>query len=149
MRIPKMAQNRRFPLPNLPARRTVYKTLGMVVASSVLILFWDTLLPLLGEVLHVLVEFVEVMLERFLEKIFHWTPRQAQTFIAWSGLALLVYAAAWLGRKACAAIRRMFCAARDYANVWMDAARHAWGRASWLHFAGVAAAVGAALYLFI
>lgn len=149
MRIPKMAQIRRFPLPNLPACRTVYKTLGMVAASSVLILFWDTLLPLLGEVLHVLVEFVEVMLERFLEKIFHWTPRQAQTLIAWSGLALLVYGVAWLGRKACAAVRRMSCLARDYANAWMDTARLVWGRASWLHFAGVAAVVGAALYLFI
>lgn len=148
MRTPKMA---RIPLPaslDAPARRAAYRFLGTAAALAVLVLFWDSLLPLLVEGLHVLLEFVEVMLERLLEKLFHWTPRQAQTFLAWTGLALLVYWTVKLVRKACAEARRAFAALQSHGRACADSARAAWGGLAWFHFAGLAAAAVLAFYLF-
>jgi hypothetical protein len=52
-------------------------------------------------------EFLEVAIERTLEKAFGLTPRQAQFVIAYGGLVLLVYASTVLTRKLRAFAQRL------------------------------------------
>jgi hypothetical protein len=95
-----------------PWRRVDGTTAAIGLALLALILWGDTLLPLLGHGLHVLIEVVESALEHLLESAFHFSPRQAQVVIAWSGLALAIHLAVILSRKAYRAARRAYFAAR-------------------------------------
>lgn len=76
------------------------KTALVVVALTTLILFGDTLLPLLGHVLHVLIEVIDSTLEHFLESIFHVSKRQSQIILFYSELAIAIYLSWYLSRKA-------------------------------------------------
>lgn len=112
------------------------------VCAAVLVLFWDSLLPLLGHGLHVLVEVVELALEHALEKLFGLSPRQAQTVLAWSALGLVLYGAAWALLKAHAAALRTFAALKErWAAFIAD-------EAAWFKLAVAAGALGVAVYLF-
>ncbi len=53
------------------------KTLGVVVTLILLFLYSDILLPLLGHMLHVLIEVIDSALEHFLESAFHLSKRQS------------------------------------------------------------------------
>lgn len=64
----------------------------VVLAALVLLaLFWDSLLPILGHLAHLLIEVVELPLEHLLEWAFHVSPRQAQGILAWTAAAGLLY----------------------------------------------------------
>lgn len=76
------------------------KTVGVVVALTTLILFGDTLLPLLGHFLHVLIEVIDSTLEHFLESVFHVSKRQSQIILFYSELAIAIYLSWYLSRKA-------------------------------------------------
>lgn len=118
------------------------KTFGGLAGLAVLLVFWDSLLPLLGEGLHLLVEVVEVALEHLLEKLFHLTPRQAQTILAWSALGLCLYGIAWLSRKVYALALAAFLALKACWAAFMA------DEAAWLKLAVALGALGAALYVF-
>lgn len=77
----------------IPGRRLV--VLG---ALLLLALFWDSLLPIMGHLLHLLIEVVELPLEHLLEWAFHVSPRQAQGILAWTAAAGLLYGGAKLVR---------------------------------------------------
>lgn len=78
---------------NIPGRRLV-----VLAASLMLALFWDSLLPIMGHLLHLLIEVVELPLEHLLEWAFHVSPRQAQGILAWTAAAGLLYGGARLVR---------------------------------------------------
>lgn len=64
----------------------------VVLAALVLLaLFWDSLLPILGHLAHLLIEVVELPLEHLLEWAFHVSPRQAQGILAWTAAAGVLY----------------------------------------------------------
>lgn len=120
------------------------KTAGFVAALFTLILFGDTLLPLLGHVLHMLIEVIESALEHFLESVFGVTPRQAEIIVFYSGLPVAIYLSWCLSRKAylatlcvCATAQENWCAKTDSAKV-----------AAWLRTMITVGALGATLYLF-
>jgi len=125
-------------------RRIDRKVAAIAMVSLSLILFGDTLVPLIGHGLHVLIEVVESALEHLLESAFHLSPRQAQVVIAWSGLALVSYLTVILSRKAYRAARRAFFAARARLRALAGSAQ----AAVWWRAAAVAGTLGAALYLF-
>ncbi len=70
-----------------PGRRGV-----LLAAIALLALFWDSLLPNMGHLLHLLIEVVELPLEHLLEWAFHVSPRQAQGILAWTAAAGVLYA---------------------------------------------------------
>lgn len=70
-----------------PGRRGV-----LFAAIALLALFWDSLLPNMGHLLHLLIEVVELPLEHLLEWAFHVSPRQAQGILAWTAAAGVLYA---------------------------------------------------------
>jgi hypothetical protein len=120
------------------------KTAGLVAALFILLLFGDTLLPLLGHFLHVLIEVIEAVLEHFLESVFDLSTRQAQIVLFYGGLAIAIYFVSCFSRKA------YFTALRAYA-----VARARWHRivespktVAWFQTMIIAGALGATLYLF-
>jgi hypothetical protein len=125
-------------------RRIDGKTAGIVLASLALILFGDTLLPLIGHGLHVMIEVIELTLEHFLEWAFDLSPRQAQVAIAWSGLALALYLTVILLRKAYRAARRAFFAAQARWRALTASAE----ATVWFRTALVTGVLSVALYLF-
>ena len=125
------------------------KTIGLLATFAVLILFGDSLLPLLGDGLHLLLEVIESSLEHSLESSFGLTPRQAQISIAWTGLALVVWLSWYLSRKAYNAARRAFAVAQLRWCALKGSAKAAWGHVSWIRVAVMVGAMGATLYLFI
>lgn len=74
------------------------RRLVVMAASLMLALFWDSLLPIMGQLLHLLIEVVELPLEHLLEWAFHVSPRQAQGILAWTAAAGLLYGGARLVR---------------------------------------------------
>lgn len=89
----------------------LYKTVFFGTLAVVFLLFWDALLPMLGGGLHLTIEVVEITLEHFLEHAFGLTARQAQFVLAYTALALVLYALWRLFRKVQAAIERFRLAA--------------------------------------
>jgi hypothetical protein len=109
-----------------------------------LILFGDTLLPLLGHVLHVLIEVIESALEHFLEPAFHVSPRQAQIILFYSGLALAIYLWWYLWRKAHSAALRAYATAQERRRAIASSVR----AAAWFRTMVITGALGTAVYLF-
>ncbi len=83
------------------------KTTSLIVALLILFLFGDTLLPLIGHFLHVLIEVVESILEHFLEKTFGLSARQAQIVLFYSAVVIIAYLSWYLVRKAYFAARHL------------------------------------------
>lgn len=79
------------------------KALALALLALDIALFGNVLWPLLAHGLHVLVEIVELALEHVLEEAFDLTPRQAQSVLAYSALALAIYIAIKCLRRAYAA----------------------------------------------
>lgn len=71
------------------------KTVTWVSALIVLVLFGDSIIPAIFHILHVFWEMMESVVEHFLESTFHFTPRQAEFIVAWTG----ILAMAGLGLK--------------------------------------------------
>lgn len=74
-----------------PSSRNAAKSVALLATVAVFVLFWDSLLPTIGHVLHLLIEVVELPLEHLLEWAFHVSPRQAQGILAWTAAAGLIY----------------------------------------------------------
>lgn len=77
------------------------KWLLLALVAGILAGFGDLVLPWLGHLAFLLLETVEVSLERLLEHVFSLTPRGAQVVIAWSALGLLIAGLVWAVRRAC------------------------------------------------
>ncbi len=84
------------------------KTVSLAAISCILLLFGDTLLPLLGHSLHVLLEVVEALLEHFLESTFGLTSRQAQIILFYSAVVIIACLSWYLARKAYFYVREMY-----------------------------------------
>lgn len=125
-------------------RRIDKKTAGFVAVLLVLILFGDTLLPLLGHVLHVLIEVIESVLEHFLESVFHVSPRQAQVILFYSGLAIAIYLSWYLTRKAHSAALRVYATAQERRRSIASSAK----AAAWFRIMVMVGALSATFYLF-
>ena len=67
------------------------RRLAVLAAALLFALFWDSLLPIVGHLAHLLIEVVELPLEHLLEWAFHVSPRQAQGILAWTAAAGLMY----------------------------------------------------------
>jgi len=125
-------------------QRTDKKTVGLVAALFTLILFGDTLLPLLGHVLHVLIEVIESALEHFLESAFHVSPRQAQIILFYSGLAIAIYLSWYLWRIAHSTALRAYSIAQERRRAIANSAK----AANWFRIMAMVGALGTTLYLF-
>lgn len=76
------------------------KTSSFVLIICILLLFGDTLLPVIGHCLHVVIEVVESILEHFLEATFGMTERQAQITLFYSAVLIIARLSWYLARKA-------------------------------------------------
>jgi hypothetical protein len=120
------------------------KTVVLVTALFIFFLFGDTLLPLLGHFLHVLIEVIESVLEHFLESAFHVSPRQAQIILFYSGLALAIYLSWYLLRKAYSTALSVYATAQEHRRAIANSAK----AATWFRIMAMAGALGMTLYLF-
>jgi hypothetical protein len=75
------------------------KTVSFTVALLILFLFGDTLIPLVGHCLHLLLEVIESTLEHFLEAAFGFSARQAQIILFYSFCIMMSYSAWYVARK--------------------------------------------------
>ncbi|MFM8333706.1 MAG: hypothetical protein ACKN9T_18665 [Candidatus Methylumidiphilus sp.] len=132
-------------------QRLDYKVAGWGGLALVFVLFGDALLPVLSHLLHMLFALVETALGHVLMHAFDLSHRQAQFVVAYSGLALAVYAAVRLLRRAQAAARQAWQAVRPVdmkaaaLHVWR---RREWRTREWRTIALSFSAVGVALFLF-
>ncbi len=128
----------------LPWRSLAGKVDGRKTAIAglilVLVLFADSLLPLLGHAVYLLVEFTEQTFEDLLEWAFGLSSRQAQVVLVWAGLPVLgFFSWRWL-RKIYAAIKGYWLAFAGWVN-------KDWSREEWLRMALVVGFLGGMLYL--
>jgi hypothetical protein len=93
-------------------QRVNNKTLSVVVTLILLLLFGDILLPLLGHVLHVLIEIIDSALEHFLESAFHLSKRQSQIILFYSELVIGITVFRYLLRKAYVAVLQEYAIVR-------------------------------------
>lgn len=119
-------------------------TVGIMLGIPTLFLFGDTLLPLLGHVLHVLIEVIESVLEHFLESVFDLSPRQAQVILFYSGLAIAIYLSWYLTRKAHSAALRVYATAQERWRAIASSVK----AAAWFRIMVMVGALGTTLYLF-
>lgn len=78
----------------------VNKVAALLATVAALFLFGDTLLPLFGHILHILVELIESAAEHLLVHLFHLSKRQAELVVFYSGL-LIALKLLWIySRKA-------------------------------------------------
>jgi hypothetical protein len=75
------------------------KTTCVIGVFFILLLFGDTLLPLIGHFLHLVVEVIESALEHFLEAAFGFSARQAQIILFYSFCIMMSYSAWYVARK--------------------------------------------------
>lgn len=87
--------------------------LAFGIAASVL--YWDSLLHLFGEALHLAIEVLELAFEHFVEAAFGLSSRNAQVVTAWTGLGVAIY---WLRRGYLAARRRWGAFRRRAVSHW-------------------------------
>jgi len=75
------------------------KTTCYIGAFFILLFFGDTLLPLIGHLLHLLLEVIESALEHFLEAAFGLSERQAQVTLFYSFCIMMGYLTWYVARK--------------------------------------------------
>jgi hypothetical protein len=88
------------------ARKLYGKTAMWVYGLVSLFLFWDVFLSVAGSALHYLIEVLEMMVEHFLEAIFHLSTREAQVATAWIGLSIFSILAVILLRRTVRIVRK-------------------------------------------
>lgn len=120
------------------------KIAAQVVVLFILIVFGDTLLPLIGHALHILLELIDSTLEHFLELTFHTTKRQAQVILFYNELVITCWLAWMLLRKAYFTTLRAIVTARASWHALRNSARVT----AWLKAALMVSALGASLFLF-
>jgi hypothetical protein len=137
--------------PSALYRRVASKTVGVAVALVTLVLFGDTLLPLLGHGfillghgLHILYEIIESVAGQFLEWAFHLSKRQAEIIFFWSSLAIALYLSWYLSRKAHVAARRAYSTVRERRRTMAESAKIT----IWIRIALIISALSATLFLF-
>jgi hypothetical protein len=75
------------------------KTKYIVLSVLIFFFFGDTLIPLIGHLLHIKLEFIESLFEHFLESVFHVTPKQAELIVFYTALILGIVILRYLSRK--------------------------------------------------
>lgn len=90
---------------------------GVIVGCFILFLFGDTAIHFIGHLLHILLEFVESLLEHLLEAAFGLTPRQAQVVLFYSFVVVMSYISWQLTRKAYFALLDLYEQAKLYWQV--------------------------------
>lgn len=129
--------------------RTAPKTVRILVALMTLMLFGDTLLPMFGHVLHVLIEMIELVVEHFLESAFGLSPRQAEIAVGWIGMALISYLSLQLLRKAYDAVWYAYFKVKVRWSIFIVSAKAAWGNVVWIWGAMIIGALGSTFFLMI
>lgn len=125
-------------------RRIDKKTACLVVLALILLLLGDTLLPLIGHLLHVIIEVVESVLEHFLESVFGLSSRQAQIILFYSGLAIAINLLWRLTRKAYLSVLRVYGIVKAYVLAKTSDSK----TDSWFRAMVMIGTLGATLYLF-
>lgn len=82
------------PAPD-PATRSRQKYVLWTLALLIL-LFWDDVLGITLHVLHILLEYLELVTEELLIHLFHLEEHDGQMFTAWIGLAAFLSLTSWL-----------------------------------------------------
>jgi uncharacterized membrane protein YhaH (DUF805 family) len=82
------------PLPD-PATRSRQKYLIWTLAVLIF-LFWDDVLSITLHVLHILLEYLELVTEELLIHLFHLEEHEGQMFTAWLGLIAFLSLSTWL-----------------------------------------------------
>ncbi len=116
------------------------KTTCYIGAFFILLLFGDTLLPLIGHFLHLLLEVVESALEHFLEAVFGFSARQAQVTLFYSFCILMGYLTWYVARKVYIAALRGYEIAQAFCRTPKVKA--------WLRTIFVFSALGTTVYIF-
>lgn len=70
--------------------------------------FWDDVIGITLHVLHILLEYVELITEELLIHLFHLEEHEGQMFTAWLGLAAFISLITWLYVTVRRKIRRTF-----------------------------------------
>lgn len=122
------------------AQRIDGKTAGLAAATLALILFGDSLLPVFGHGLYLLLEVMEQGSEDLLEYAFGLSTRQAQIVLVWGGLPILLFLLwRWL-RKPYAALKARWTAFLAWVN-------SDWSRDEWLRITSFIGVLGLILFL--
>jgi hypothetical protein len=88
------------------------KTVCVLILLGSFFLFSDSLLPIIGHFLHILIEVVESILEHFLEATFGMTERQAQITLFYSAVIILAYIGYYLACQAYFAMCELIAVAK-------------------------------------
>lgn len=84
------------------------------VGGTALILFGDTLIPLVGHMLLLCLEVLEATFDHFVESVFHVDSWTSQLITAWTGffvfLIILAFAVRW--------VRRMYRDVKERFTAW-------------------------------
>jgi len=118
------------------------KTMGIAATVAVLILFGDSLFPLIGHLLFLVVEFIEQESENLLEFAFGLSTRQAQIVIVWVGLPIIFCVGWFLLRKPLAALKARWV---GFSN-WV---KGDWSAEDWFRILALIAVLSATLYLIV
>ncbi len=124
-----------------------YKTIGLSLLALDIALFGNVLSAGLGHSLHLLIQFVEIGLEHFLENAFDLTPRQAQFVLAYGGLIMGIGVFVYVTRKAYLAVKWLWLIAKLHLVVRTEEARSIWHYTDWNKILLTLGAVGATLIL--
>ncbi len=118
--------------------------LGWVVVFFVLLLFGDSLLPIIGHLFHVLIEVAESAIEHLLEAVFGLSPRQAQMVLFYSWLLITIYLTWQLLRKAYFAVLDLYAAAMTRWQAWVESPK----MVAWFRGMMMLSVFSASVYLF-
>jgi hypothetical protein len=122
------------------SHRISRKAIGLIAASAILLVFGDTLVPMLGHGLYLLIEVLEQALEDILEAAFGLSKRQSQIVLFWTGLPSMAYLFLYLVRKLCFAARTRW-------DAIMDSARAVWINDAWIQVIVMLGGLGTVFYL--
>ena len=78
------------------------------VLALILFLYWEPILHLLLELLHIVLEYAELGVEELLMHVFHLEEHDGQMVTAWIGLASFLSLAVWAYVATVRKIRRTF-----------------------------------------
>lgn len=116
------------------------KTLGFIILLCILLLFGDTLLPIIGHFLHVLSEIFESILEHFLEATFGMTERQAQITLFYGAFTIVALTSYYIARKTWFAMCELVVVSKAQ---WLVIKNTPWFKSLLVFFA-----IGTTFYLF-
>lgn len=120
---------------------------AMTIAALSLWFFGDTLLPLIGHGLHLLIEVVELAFEHLLEWVFGLSRRAAQAITFWTGFILIVYGSFRLLRRAYTELQRAWHAVVRRVHHWTKEERPIWAAHPYTRLTLTLGAISATVYL--